>query len=176
MKTWRILIINPGSTSTKLSLFENEVCLFTEDTFHDSSLLLTFPTINDQLPYRMQVVREFLARVGVDLRSVDAIVGRGGGCCAIPGGVYAIDERLVRDTREARGGLYHASMLGVQMAAELGRETGALELMDEEYKNSYVMNPSEEVLARCEYFNDLEPAWLNVYVTLWNEVTNAKAQ
>lgn len=129
MKTWRILIINPGSTSTKLSLFENEVCLFTEDTFHDSSLLLTFPTINDQLPYRMQVVREFLSRAGVDLRSVDAIVGRGGGCCAIPGGVYAIDERLVRDTREARGGLYHASMLGVQMAAELGRETGALELM-----------------------------------------------
>ena len=54
--------------------------------------------------------------------------------------------------------------------------TGALELMDEEYKDSYVMNPSEEVLARCEYFNDLEPAWLNVYVTLWNEVTNAKAQ
>ena len=54
--------------------------------------------------------------------------------------------------------------------------TGALELMDEEYKESYVMNPSEEVLARCEYFNDLEPAWLNVYVTLWNEVTNAKAQ
>ena len=48
--------------------------------------------------------------------------------------------------------------------------------MDEEYKNSYVMNPSEEGLARCEYFNDLEPAWLNVYVTLWNEVTNAKAQ
>lgn len=129
VKTWRILIINPGSTSTKLSLFENEVCLFTEDTFHDSSLLLTFPTINDQLPYRMQVVREFLARAGVDLRSVDAIVGRGGGCCAIPGGVYAIDERLVRDTREARGGLYHASMLGVQMAAELGRENGALELM-----------------------------------------------
>ena len=57
-----------------------------------------------------------------------------------------------------------------------GIVTGALELMDEEYKDSYVMNPSEEVLARCEYFNDLEPAWLNVYVTLWNEVTNAKAQ
>ena len=129
MKAFRILVINPGSTSTKLSVFENGTCLLTEDTFHDSSLLLTFPTINDQLPYRMQVTREFLSRAGVSVGSIDAIVGRGGGCCAIPGGVYAIDERLVRDTREARGGLYHASMLGVQMAAELGRETGALTLM-----------------------------------------------
>lgn len=60
VKTYRILIINPGSTSTKLSMFENERCLFTTDTFHDSSVLLTFPTINDQLDYRMAVVHQFL--------------------------------------------------------------------------------------------------------------------
>ena len=54
--------------------------------------------------------------------------------------------------------------------------TGALELMDEVYTTSYVMNPPDEVLSRCEYFHDLDTAWLNVYVTLWNEVTNAKAQ
>ena len=60
MKTYRILIINPGSTSTKISMFENDRCLFTEDTFHDSSVLLTFPSINDQLDYRMQVVHKFL--------------------------------------------------------------------------------------------------------------------
>ena len=45
-KIYRILVINPGSTSTKLSMFENETCLFTEDVFHDSSVLKKFPTIN----------------------------------------------------------------------------------------------------------------------------------
>ena len=99
VKTYRIFVINPGSTSTKLSMFENDVCLFTEDTFHDSSVLLTFPTINDQLGYRMEVMHRFIAEHGIDLHGVDAIVGRGGGCCAIPGGVYAIDDALIRDTR-----------------------------------------------------------------------------
>ena len=46
VKTYRIFVINPGSTSTKLSMFENDRCLFTEDTFHDSSVLMTFPTIS----------------------------------------------------------------------------------------------------------------------------------
>ena len=59
-KIYRILVINPGSTSTKLSMFENETCLFTEDVFHDSSVLKKFPTINDQLDYRMEVVDKFL--------------------------------------------------------------------------------------------------------------------
>ena len=129
MKTYRIFIINPGSTSTKLSMFENDVCLFTEDTFHDSSILLTFPTINDQLEYRMKVIHKFLEVRKIDLRGVDAIVGRGGGCYSILGGVYAIDDRLIQDTKEAKGGLYHASMLGVQMAKALHDEFGGLMLM-----------------------------------------------
>lgn len=129
MKTYRIFIINPGSTSTKLSMFENDRCLFTEDTFHDSSILLKFPTINDQLDYRMAVVHKFLRDREIDLRGVDAIVGRGGGCYSILGGVYNIDDKLIEDTREARGGLYHASMLGVQMARALHEEYGGLMLM-----------------------------------------------
>ena len=129
MKHYRIFVINPGSTSTKLSMFENDTCLFTEDTFHDSSVLLTFPTINDQLDYRMDVIHRFLREHGIDLHGVDAIVGRGGGCCSVEGGVYAIDDALIRDTREARGGLYHASMLGVQMAKALHEEYGGLMLM-----------------------------------------------
>lgn len=129
MKTYRIFIINPGSTSTKLSMFENDRCLFTEDTFHDSSVLLTFPTINDQLDYRMAVVHKFLAEKGIDLTGVDAIVGRGGGCCAILGGVYRIDDKLIEDTRNCAGGLYHSSMLGVQMAKMLHDEYGGELLM-----------------------------------------------
>lgn len=129
LKNYRIFIINPGSTSTKFSLFENERCLFTEDIFHDSSVLLTFPSINDQLDYRIEVIRKYLAEKHIDLHGVDAIVGRGGGCYSIEGGVYRIDDRLIQDTREIKGGLYHASMLGVQMAKVLHDEFGGELLM-----------------------------------------------
>lgn len=123
-KTYRVFIVNPGSTSTKLSLFENETCLFTTDVFHDSSLLRQFPTINDQLDYRMDIVKKFLNDNQIDLTGVDAIVGRGGGCYPVVSGIYHIDERLIQDTREAKGGVHHASMLGVQMADLLHRQYG----------------------------------------------------
>lgn len=129
MKKYRILVINPGSTSTKLSLFENEKLIFTDDVFHDSSVLRTFPTINDQLDYRMEVVRQFLTDGSIDLTGIDAIVGRGGGCYSVEGGVYHIDDKLIQDTKEAKGGLYHSSMLGVQMADALHQKYGGLMLM-----------------------------------------------
>ena len=129
MKNYRILVINPGSTSTKLSMFENEKCLFTESAFHDSSILRTFQTINDQLDYRMEVLHQFLEDSNIDLTGIDAIVGRGGGCYAVEGGIYNIDDRLIRHTREGRGGLYHSSMLGVQMAKRLHDIYGGLMLM-----------------------------------------------
>lgn len=118
---YKIFIINPGSTSTKLSMFENNTELFTTDVFHDSSVLLEFPTINDQLDYRMEVIERFLKDNEIDLSDVDAIVGRGGSCRPIESGVYAINDIMIEDTRSCRGGLYHSSMLGVQMAAELKR-------------------------------------------------------
>lgn len=123
-KTYRIFIINPGSTSTKLSLFENETALFTTDVFHDSSVLKQFPTINDQLDYRMDVVMQFLKDNQIDLSGIDAIVGRGGGCYPVSGGIYRIDDRLIQDTKESKGSVDHASMLGVQMADILCRRYG----------------------------------------------------
>lgn len=128
-KTYRIFIINPGSTSTKLSLFENDRNVFTDSVFHDSKVLLTFPTINDQLDYRMEVVHSFLEENRIDLTGIDAVVGRGGGCYSVSGGIYRIDDRLIADTRAAKGGLYHASMLGVQMAKRVHERYGGLMMM-----------------------------------------------
>ena len=128
-RTYRIFIINPGSTSTKLSLFENDQNIYTTDVFHDSKILLSFPTINDQLDYRMKVIYDFLKEDHIDLTGIDAVVGRGGGCYAVPGGIYQIDERLIADTRAARGGLYHASMLGVQMANDGHQKYGGIMIM-----------------------------------------------
>ncbi len=129
MKEYRIFVINPGSTSTKLSLHVGDDMQFVTDVFHDSSILLKFPAINDQLEYRMNVLYDFLKEHEIDLTDIDAIVGRGGGCVALEGGVYTVNDKLIEDTRSARGGLYHASMLGVQMASELHKKYGGQLLM-----------------------------------------------
>ncbi|MDD6467033.1 MAG: butyrate kinase [Erysipelotrichaceae bacterium] len=122
MKTYKILVINPGSTSTKLSYYENENHCYTTDVFHDSSVLKTFPTINDQLDYRMQVVHQFMEDHKIN--QLDAIASRGGASYSVESGTYEVDERLIEDTRSAKGGLYHSSMLGVQMAKEVQKKYG----------------------------------------------------
>ena len=115
-KVYRIFIINPGSTSTKLSLFENRKNIFTTDVFHDSSVLLTFPTINDQLEYRMKVIHEFLEEDHIDLTGIDAVVGRGGGCYAVPGGIYEVDEKTKKEMDELEdvGVLYDCKEVEVE--------------------------------------------------------------
>lgn len=123
-KTYRIVAINPGSTSTKISYHENEKMLFETDVFHDSSVLLKFPTINDQLDYRLAVIDKFLKEKNIDMKGIDAIVGRGGGCVSVESGIYEINDKLIEDTREAKGGLYHSSMLGVQLANEFHKRYG----------------------------------------------------
>ena len=62
---FKLLVINPGSTSTKVSLFENETCLFEKSLFHDSSVLLSFPHVNDQVPFRKGVILDMLSAEGV---------------------------------------------------------------------------------------------------------------
>ncbi len=127
--TYRIFVINPGSTSTKLALSENENRIFETDVFHDSSFLKTLGTINDQLDYRMEVLHQFLAENHIDLHGLDAVVGRGGGSYSVPSGSYRISPQLVEDTKNAKGGLYHSSMLGVQMAERVQQEFGGIAMM-----------------------------------------------
>ena len=115
----KIFVINPGSTSTKLALFEDKECKFSTNVFHDSSVLIKFPKINDQLMYRMMVIQEFIKENHIDLTGLDAVVGRGGSCYAVESGIYEVTDQLLEDTRQAKGGLYHVSMLGVQLAKEV---------------------------------------------------------
>lgn len=128
-KVYRVFLINPGSTSTKVAYYENEKCILSRSIFHDSSILLKYPTINDQLDYRMKCIHDFLRDEHLDIKGLDAVVGRGGPCCSCESGTYTITEKLVEDTRNATGHYYHASMLGVQMAQEVQKEYGCLALM-----------------------------------------------
>lgn len=129
----RVLVINPGSTSTKVSVFDDRACLFTESVFHDAPQLLSFPTVNDQLAMRMQLVLDLLSEHGIHVTSVDVFVGRGGCAFSQKEGVMEIDEHLVRDTRDDRGGSDHPAKLGVMVAWELARKYS---------KPAYTLNPT----------------------------------
>ena len=118
----KILVINPGSTSTKLSIYEDEKELYTESYFHDAPVLLKFKHVNDQLEFRKEVIIDFLNKHSVSFDGLSAIVGRGGSAYPQKSGVIEIDERLYLDTLNAVGGSEHAAKLGVMLAYKLGKE------------------------------------------------------
>ena len=126
MKSYRfkIFVINPGSTSTKLALFEDKRKILETSVSHDASVLNSFNTSNDQLEYRMGVIRKFINDNGIDLSDVDAFVGRGGGCYPVPSGTYEVNDRLLEDIRNNVGCTMHPSVLGVQLAYIMQSEYG----------------------------------------------------
>jgi len=140
-RIFRLLIINPGSTSTKVSLFENEVSLFEKSIFHDAPVLLQFPHVNLQIPFRYQVILDMLKEENVDPAEIDVFVGRGGSACTQPGGVTKIDQKLYDDTEAAVGGSEHPAKLGVMLAWKFAQEFG---------KEAYTLNPTN-VDEYCDY-------------------------
>ena len=129
----KLLVINPGSTSTKISLYENTEAVFEENIFHDAPELLRFPHVNDQMPFRRQLILDVLRKHGERLENVDVFVGRGGSAYSQHEGVTGIDETLYQDTLQAVGGSDHPAKLGVMLAYVLGRETG---------KPAYTLDPT----------------------------------
>ena len=129
----KLLIINPGSTSTKVSLFEDETLLFEESPFHDAPVLLQYPHVNDQIPFRYEVILGMLRDHGVDPSEIDVFVGRGGSAYSQPGGVTLIDELLYDDTVAAVGGSEHPAKLGVMLAWKFAQEFG---------RDAYTLNPT----------------------------------
>lgn len=140
-KIYKLLIINPGSTSTKVSLFENETSLFEKSLFHDANVLLQFPHVNDQMPFRQQVILDMLAEEQVDPSTIDAFVGRGGSACTQPGGITEIDQKMYDDTEAAVGGSEHPAKLGVMLAWKFACKFG---------KKAYTLNPTN-VDEYCDY-------------------------
>ena len=137
----KLLIINPGSTSTKVSYFEDERNIYTESIFHDAPELLKYPTTNDQMPMRKQVILDFLRSHGMTPGDMDVFVGRGGCAYSQASGVMTIDRQLVLDTAADKGGSDHPAKLGVMLAYELGTACG---------KPMYTVNPTN-VDELCDY-------------------------
>lgn len=120
----KVFVINPGSTSTKIALFEDESCVFGTNVEHNAAELNTFPEIADQLPFRMQAIRKALKEADVSLDGIDAYAARCGGLVAMDSGIYAANEKLMEHARGCFAAK-HPNTLGPQIAGELQKEYSA---------------------------------------------------
>lgn len=111
----RVLAINPGSTSTKVAVFDGETELLSVVAEHDDDDLRRFERVYDQAAYRTECVLDVLHRRSVGTDSLVAVVGRGGLVKPIPGGTYRVDQAMLDDLRTAERG-EHASNLGAVIA------------------------------------------------------------
>ena len=113
------LIINPGSTSTKIGVFEDETLLFEETLRHSVEEISEYPNIVSQKEFRKQIILDLLAKKEFDINSLNVIVGRGGMLKPIPGGTYPVSDALLHDLEIGFQG-QHASNLGGILAREIG--------------------------------------------------------
>ena len=125
------LIINPGSTSTKLGIFEDETLVSEETLRHSTEEISQFDKIVDQIDFRKGLILNFLKESGQELSSFNVIVGRGGLLKPIPSGTYKVTDKLIEDLKNAVGG-EHASNLGGILAKSIADEIGV---------PSYIVDP-----------------------------------
>ncbi|MDR1652818.1 MAG: butyrate kinase [Prevotellaceae bacterium] len=116
----KILTINPGSTSTKIAIYENQAPVFTTNISHSVDELLPFHTIAEQFEFRKEKILTSLAKNGIATDDFTIVVGRGGLLRPIESGVYAVNEQMLDDLRTGRYG-EHASNLGAMLAYEIAR-------------------------------------------------------
>lgn len=118
--SYQILAINPGSTSTKVALFENDAVLLQETLRYDTADLAAFAHVPDQYSFRRDTVLRWLDNNGIEVSSLDAVVGRGGLFGPLESGTYAVNQAMLEEMR-AVGPREHASNLGVLIAEEVAR-------------------------------------------------------
>jgi butyrate kinase len=129
-----IFTINPGSTSTKIALFENDKVLYFKNVSHDARTLAEFPHIIDQLSYRKAFIEQFLNENYNLQDKIDACVGRGGGLLAMEGGTYEVDDLLLEHAGRGANGIQHPANLGALLAHEFAKEHGV---------KAFVVNPPD---------------------------------
>jgi len=130
---YKILVINPGSTSTKIALFDDETALFMETVRHSQDVISAFENVQAQLDFRTAEVERALAERGVAFESIDAYVGRGGGLLPVEGGIYFVDDFLVSHAAQGMSGQHPA-----QLASQICKRYA-----DKYKKPAFVVNPPD---------------------------------
>ncbi len=120
---YRVLAINPGSTSTKISVFDDDVSVFIETLRHKESEIAKFEGIIEQFEFRKELVIRALAEHNIKLTSLEAVVGRGGLVKSLSSGTYKINDKMKNDLSNPKlWGRIHASNLGAFIADSIAKE------------------------------------------------------
>jgi butyrate kinase len=122
-ETFRLLIINPGSTSTKIAIFDNEKPVLEQTLRHSNEELSPYATVIDQFEFRKNVILETLNANGINISKLSAVVGRGGVLRPIESGTYNVNKKMLEDLKGAVKG-QHASNLGGIIANEIASQLG----------------------------------------------------
>lgn len=122
---YKIFAINPGSTSTKIALLDDDQVVFGRNVSHDAEKLAEFPTLADQYPYREQTILSLLEEEHVSLAGVGAFVCQGGGLFSVEGGVYEIDDLVLEHARTSANGVIHPANVGPQLCHQFATQHGA---------------------------------------------------
>lgn len=119
---YRILTLSPGSTSTKVAVFEGDKTVMKANVHHDPAELARFDQAADQLQYRIDTVKAELDKAGVTLDSIDAFSGYCGGMGPTVGGIFKIDETVCDHVLNC--GMNHPAILGAPILFEFAKQTG----------------------------------------------------
>ncbi len=145
-----VLVINPGSTSTKVAIFDNESMVHEKKLEHATEDLKQFDRLADQFDYRKQLVEAWIKERNINVQDLRAVVGRGGLLRPIPGGTYCVTEAMINDLKVGYQG-EHASNLGGIIAKAIADEAGT---------KAFIVDPVAvdefEEVARISGMPDLE--------------------
>ncbi len=122
-EVFRLLIINPGSTSTKIAIFDNEKPVLEQTLRHSNEELAPYATIIDQYEFRKNVILDTLNANGINITKLSAVGGRGGLLKPMEGGTYRVNAKMLEDLKNAPMG-QHASNLGAIIANEIASQLG----------------------------------------------------
>lgn len=120
---YRIFTLSPGSTSTKLAVFEDTEQIFKANVRHDPEILKSFARVSDQKPYRADCILQNLQDAGIDLASIDAFAAYSGGLVSTPGGIFPVNAKMLEDCTSGRL-MEHPAILGAQIIADFAKKTG----------------------------------------------------
>lgn len=117
----KIFVVNPGSTSTKVALFEGDEELFKADISHNVEELKNCSNIQEQFPERMKTIEAAIANNHLDMRDIDAFACRAGGLCGLKGGIYNIEESNLLYQTTANSNR-HPNVLGPKLSVALAKK------------------------------------------------------
>jgi butyrate kinase len=131
--TYKLFTLSPGSTSTKLAVFEDDELIFKANVSHDPEVLKTFARVADQLPYRVETILSALGEAGISIDEMDAFAAYSGGLASTPGGIFPVNTNVIKDSTSGR--LFeHPAMLGATIIDTFASKTG---------KPAYLVNPPD---------------------------------